>query len=93
MTDKEIRGYVLKYFYDKRRENYVSAPEISEFKGQITYKEIVDIIEQLRQNGLLEWHEIKFTSGSSAFVRKGKITASGVDIIESGGNPPIAITL
>lgn len=91
MKDNEIRGLILQYFYDRRRDGYIDIPEPNDFDGKISQVEINDIVDQLRQYNLIEWRQTE-SNGYSIFYASGKITARGVDVVEGQLAPPIAIT-
>jgi len=89
MKDSEIRGLVLRAFYEKRHEGFRPwAPsDFPESVGNNCYR----IAQQLWQQNLLDWHGIE--NGNGTVVNgAGEINAYGVDVIEGNTEPPISIT-
>jgi hypothetical protein len=91
MTDGELRGVVLRKFYDVRHQQDWIGPPVDPSADRDERIRIFNICEQLAQSGLIEWRPIKPLSGDP--VGMGKINAFGVDVIEGNLRPPIAITL
>lgn len=89
MNDNELRGLVLKGFYDKRREGIIDADQI--VLDGVPYEEIPPICDQLAQLGLIEWDPIYV--GTRTWAGSGKITATGVNVIEGRAKPPSSIDL
>lgn len=93
MTDKELRGIILAWFYEKRREgNIVPKPE--NFSPPIHPDDLYRICDQLAEHNFLEWTpQTSSRSGTlKTVLGHGRISANGVDIVESGGkSSPIAI--
>lgn len=90
MTDNELRGIIIKLFYDKRRERDPFTPQPEDFDPPIPEVDLFRICAQLRQHGLLEWYPIDTFDSQSGW---GKISASGVDVVETkGSSSPIGIT-
>jgi len=90
MKDSEIRAIVLQKFYDKRREgNFV--PSDYDFPVNPDLNEALHICDQLRQHGLIHW--VPVYSEGIPVKGSGRISAAGVDVIESGGKTaPVAFT-
>lgn len=75
MKDSEIRGIVLRKFYDLRKDNGFYRLD----EGDLDHVDDDDynrIGRQLGDHGLIEWHTSLSNDGS------GRITAFGVDVIE-----------
>ena len=89
MNDNELRGHVLKAFYDTRREGVIDADQI--VLDGVLYEEIPPICDQLAQLGLIEWDPIYV--GTRTWAGSGKITAAGVNVIEGKVKPPSSIDL
>ena len=102
MTDKELRGEILRYFYGKRREGKIT-PKPQDFDNQISQRDIDSICKQLDEHKLIwyggAYEEVQFGNLSKPFTEPkllyhyGWITARGVDVIENNDDPPIAINL
>ncbi len=89
MTDSELRGLVLRRFYDRRLELMVSI-ELSDFDNRFSLFELQNICQQLDEKGLIGQWKPMVTKGK--FVGNGQITAEGVDVVEGNAKPPISIT-
>jgi len=93
ITDTELRGIVLRKYYEKRREGFFAwcSEDFSDTKAEFNADDLFSICEQLGEHGLIEWKGIpqmgKIIGGH------GKISARGVDVIEGNTFPPITITL
>ncbi len=85
MTDNELRGLVLQWFYDHRREDF-GAPNPHELSPPVDQRDIFAICQQLDENGLITWKGLKGLGGWVGGA--GKITAPGVDAIEKKSSPP-----
>jgi hypothetical protein len=85
MTDKELRGLVLQWFYDHRREDLIELNPDA-LSPAVDQRDIFAICEQLDENGLIKWNGLKRLGGWVAGA--GKITAAGVDAIEEKSSPP-----
>lgn len=90
MTDSELRGIVLRRFYDRRHDGFVTLAE-TDFSGQFSFVELRSICRQLSEKGLIgEWHPT--STGAGPTIGIGRITADGIDVIEGTRSPPISIT-
>jgi hypothetical protein len=92
MNDNQIRGLVLRYYYDHRRSNHDSLPSPSDIGNppNVTSQDIVRICNQLADHGLIDWQKNETFEDSSGL---GYINAHGVDVIEGSVKPPISINL
>ncbi len=88
MKDNEIRGLVLQQFYDHRSEPEFF-PKRGDF-GEVNLDTIYRICGQLNEYNLIEWEPL-IGPGGITLEGFGRITASGVDVIEKSVQPPIAI--
>ena len=90
MTDSELRGIVLRQFYDRRLEQFVDV-KLSEFNEIFSFVELQNICRQLSEKGLIgKWHPVMTGGGPSVGI--GQITAEGVDVVEGNATAPISIT-
>lgn len=83
MTDKILRSLILKVLYENRR--FGMMPVCSELLSiDIDDDEVWRIFEQLKEQGLVEGHVIKYSSGldEPIIAAKGRISAAGVDTVE-----------
>jgi hypothetical protein len=92
MKDNEIRGLLLKKYYEKRREPHFQ-PKPEDFAGQLTTGDILAVSEQLAQHGMLDWRSTSTMRDPERGRGMGRITATGVDVVEGNTSPPIAIHL
>jgi hypothetical protein len=95
MKDNELRGLLLREYYNKRDlgwfqwagTDFDPAPI-----GFSTSEQFLRICDQLGEHGLIDWKP--FSGGSGNTVGGiGRISASGVDVIEGNRQSPIAIAL
>ena len=93
MKDNEIRGFVLRHYYEKRYEDYSqwSDEDIQKIGNGLTEKIVFAICGQLSDHNLIYWKPLKTMAGTVNGT--GKITAYGVDVIEGEVKAPISITL
>ena len=90
MTDSELRGIVLRRFYDRRLEQFFEV-KLNEFDDQFSFVELQNICRQLSEKGLVgKWHPAMTGGGPSVGI--GQITAEGVDVVEGNTTAPISIT-
>jgi len=87
MKDTELRGIILNYFYDRRREKW-SVPRPQDLGDSVTKQDILQVCDQLAQHGMLEW-----TSRGHGIIKAGlgKITAFGIDVVEEKASPKIKV--
>jgi hypothetical protein len=90
MTDGELRGVVLKNFYDFRNKpgivSLLLLPEI--FSIEPDPNRLINIFIQLQEHGLIQGNEMWDLDTRDA---AGRITASGVDVVEGTSRPPITV--
>lgn len=86
VKDSDIRGIVLRKFYDLRKENAIYQLDENDL-GPIDKDDYNRIGRQLGEKGLIEWHASISNDGA------GRITAYGVDVIESDTRAPFSITI
>ncbi len=93
MKDNEIRGIVLRHYYERRYEDYHQWREedIQKLGNELTEKIVFAICDQLSDHNLIHWKPIKVMRGTANGM--GKITAYGVDVIEGEVKAPISIAL
>lgn len=88
MKDSEIRGLILRYYYDRRREGW-SLPKPEDLGGGISEQDILHVADQLADHNLLEWRKL----GSHGNLRAGmgKINAFGVDVVEGDARTELKV--
>ncbi len=91
MTDIQLRGVVLGKLYEQRSDhNYQLEP--GDFVPAIAKKELIRICEQLHQHGLVDAKIIPMLSGER-IMPLCRISARGVDVVETGASPDLRIDL
>ncbi len=88
MKDTELRGIILRRYYEKRREAMFT-PEVGDLQEQVTFEDICAISGQLGEYGLITWKAIRSFGGVSFGL--GKITALGIDVVEGVATPDIKV--
>jgi hypothetical protein len=94
MKDSELRGYILQYFYDRRREGLsLSPPKPADLSVEVTEQDILYVCDQLGQHNYLEWQATKSNYKSSGTIVNGygRINAFGVDVVEGNETPAIKV--
>jgi hypothetical protein len=88
MKDNEIRGRILRHYYDRRRQRW-SLPTPAELEIDVTDQDILQVCDQLGEHNLLEWKGVK----SNGIVARGmgKINAFGIDVVEGTRSPDIKV--
>jgi hypothetical protein len=91
VRDTESRGVVLERFYAARHK-----VDWLDFSALLTHvmmdrTELANICKQLGQHGLIEWESVDTLTGN--IPMRGRITASGIDVIEGNAVAPISVTL
>ena len=89
MTDIQLRGVVLGKLYEQRSDhNY--KPEPGDFIPTLMQTELIRICEQLHQHGLVDAEIIPMLSGEK-IMPLCRISARGVDVVETGASPDLRI--
>jgi hypothetical protein len=92
MNDNEIRGLLLRKYYERRRDSLFQ-PKPEDFSGQLTTSDILAVSAQLAEHGLIDWRSTSTMSDTERGRGLGKITAAGIDVVEGAAPAPIAIRL
>ena len=89
MKDAEVRGLILKQLYGARHaSDFMRIPDdlsISDISPHV----LGNVATQLREQGLIDFHEVlghSYRSGSA------RILSYGVDVVEGNSAAPISIT-
>ena len=90
MKDGEARGIILERFYDARHKIDWLSLEALRTHVVMDHTQLPNVCEQLSQHGLIDFKPVRGPGGIVAGM--GRITASGVDVIEGNSVAPIAIT-
>ncbi|MGA2143558.1 MAG: hypothetical protein ABSH49_01100 [Bryobacteraceae bacterium] len=92
MNDGELRGIILRYFYEARNYpgmlNILGVPDVANLVEH--QFRIVSICRQLAEHGLIHWEDF---GSLNTFGGEGRITACGVDVVEGTAQPPITVIL
>jgi hypothetical protein len=93
MKDSELRGYILQYFYDRRRERSRPAPKAADLGVEVDEQDILHVCDQLGELNYLDWKSQKSTDyeGDYFLGGIGKINAYGIDIVEENATPDIKV--
>jgi len=90
MKDTDLRSLVLQVFYDRRRQGLIQVND-GFVTNVVDVSEVCRICDQLSEHGLIEWKPTKHKG--CTVTGFGKITAFGIDVIESEGEAsPIKMT-
>jgi hypothetical protein len=93
MQDAELRGKMLKAFYERRHNNQGWVPTSDMDFGVILDRQMVGSVgRQLADAGLIRWKPL-MGAEEGFVVGMGQITALGVDVIEATRPSPINIVL
>lgn len=91
MTDIQLRGVILRKLYEQRGDHNYQL-DAGDFTPKITKKELIRICEQLLQHRLVDAKIIPMLSGEM-LMPVCKISARGVDVVETGTSPDLTIDL
>lgn len=96
LSDSELRGRVLRWFYDRRREGTINVGDFN-FSDTDTATEFYRIANQLRDHELIALKNISVVGSRVDPMNfpkySGSISADGVDVVEGNSIPPISITI
>ena len=84
MTDAEIRGRLLKHFYDLRHANGGSVPATEEIlagSDHVRRNVLATICRQLAEDGLIAWERLD-GENEGHIIGVATITGHGVDVVE-----------
>jgi hypothetical protein len=94
MKDSELRGYILQYFYDRRRDGLsLSPPKPADLGVEVTEKDILYVCDQLGEQNYLEWKATKSNYKSSGAILNGygMINTFGINVVEGNVTPAIKV--
>lgn len=96
LTDSELRGAVLRWFYERRRDGTLEIGDL-DFSSAETANEFYRIAKQLCDHGLVDLKSIGILGRSIPSMPlpkySGSIRANGVDVVEGNSRSPISITI
>lgn len=81
MSDTELRKIVLAEYYQRRKEDFIQIAPARIDSPDIEQAEIYRISQQLHERGLIKF--VALPGNDIITHGKGKITAAGVDFVES----------
>lgn len=92
MTDAEIRGTLLKHFYELRNNNdgWVPTSDIILSPEQVSRRAIANVCQQLAEAGYIQWHPFNPPIEQHA-IGKAKITGTGIDVVTGAHVPTIDV--
>jgi hypothetical protein len=92
MKDNDLRGLILRKYYEKRREGWVQwkSEDFTDVDGDFDADDLFRVCNQLGEHGLIEWSGVDDHRGQTVDGR-GRISALGVDVIEGNQKAPLAI--
>jgi hypothetical protein len=93
MKDSELRGYILEWYYDRRRERELPAPKPADLGVDVTEQDILHVCDQLGELNYLDWESLKSSDYEGDYFRVGigKINAYGIDVVEGNLTPAIKV--
>lgn len=91
MTDIQLRGIVLSHLYDKRRD-HDHLPDPADFTPPLKEADLISICDQLMQHRLVDANIQDVISGER-FLVYCRISARGIDVVETGSSPDLRIDL
>lgn len=94
MKDNELRGIVLRKYYDKRREGWIQwkSEDFSDVKEDFSAEDLFRVCDQLGEHGLISWKPLQDNKGLT-IDGYGKVAAPGVDVVEGTRASPLSINL
>jgi len=92
MTDAEIRGRLLKHFYELRNNNegWVPTSEFILSPERVNRQAIANVCQQLAEAGYIQWHPFNPPIEQFA-IGRAKITGPGVDVVTGARVPTLDI--
>jgi uncharacterized protein (TIGR02391 family) len=92
MTDADVRGRLLKHFYELRNKNdgWVLTSEIILGPEQVSRQAIANVCQQLAEAGYIQWDAFNPAIPQHA-IGRAKITGPGVDVVSGARVPTIDV--
>jgi hypothetical protein len=94
MKDSEVRGRVLRFLYENRREAFIAFGPIQrgcEIPSDIELKDWLRACQQLADYNLITWHPLEDHTGMGLLGGVAAINGFGTDVIEGEVAAPIPI--
>lgn len=94
MKDNELRGLVLRKYYEKRRDGWIQwkSEDFLDVEEDFDAQDLFRACNQLGEHGLIEWTSVEDNAGRTVDGR-GRISAFGVDVVEGSQRSPISLKL
>lgn len=94
ITDSDLRGIVLRRFYERRHENSAGLINLTihDFEGGHSRNDLIRICAQLEDHDLIKKWQPNMEGGGPN-LGHGAISAPGVDVIEGTRRMPLEISL
>ena len=92
MKDTDLRGALLNQLYEMRR-NRGYMPKESDFTMEFPFSDVVRIAQQLEEHGLVQASFVRTLGGREPIMTECRISALGIDTVESGASPNLRINL
>jgi hypothetical protein len=94
MKDNELRGLVLRKYYDRRRDGWIQwkSEDFSDVEEDFSGEDLFRVCDQLAEYSLIDWRPLQDNKGLT-IDGYGKIAASGVDVVEGTRESPVSINL
>lgn len=95
MKDAELRGQMLKVFYDRRHnaQGWVPTSDMEFSSEEMVDRQTIGTVgQQLADAGLIRWKPL-VGSQEGFVIAMAQITGLGVDVVESSARSPINIVL
>jgi Protein of unknown function (Hypoth_ymh) len=92
MTDAEIRGRLLKHFYELRNSNdgWVPTSQIILSPEPVSRQAIANVCQQLAKAAYIQWHPFNPPMEQLA-IGRAKITGTGIDVVTGARVPTIDV--
>ena len=96
MKDSEIRGRVLQFLYENRRESFIAFGAIQRACQQpqdIDLRDWLRACKQLADYALIDWHPAIDHTGQGLLGAVTQINGFGVAVVEGDAEPPISVVI
>lgn len=96
MKDSELRGLVLKFLYDNRRQDFIAFGRIQEavpIPDEIDIKDWLRACSQLADYNLIDWNPFEDHTGQGLLGGVAKINGFGTDVVEGEARSPISLVI
>jgi hypothetical protein len=94
MKDSVVRGCLLQFLYERRDQGAIAfghAKEAAPPPQGINRRDWLGAVAQLAEYGLIDWEPVEDRSGRGLLEGFASISESGIEVMETGCEPPILI--